>query len=206
MCIRDSLDRYYKEEKLLGELPDNAKIFGLKPLKMFHASKLKLSERYGLAYQYIMTQNLDQKIAEPFEKLSNYNASAISYFEMGSLISFIAEKMGKEIFDDFMKSYLKKNATKPINTKEFLDELALASGYSSEFLERFIQQKNRTNFSLKRYKKLGDEFQIKVKKNTVQQIPFKVETENKKGENKEFWFDTDDSKDPKPYNLSLIHI
>lgn len=195
------LDRYYKEEKLLGQLPDNAKVFGLKPLKMFHASKLKLSERYGLAYQYIMTQNLDQKIAEPFEKLSNYNASAISYFEMGSLISFIAEKMGKEIFDDFMKSYLQKNATKPINTNEFLDELALASGYSSEFLERFIQQKNRTNFSLRRYKKLGDEFQIKVKKNTVQQIPFKVETENKKGEKKEFWFDTDDSMEPKPYNI-----
>ena len=66
---------------------------------------------------------------------------------------------------------------------------SLASGYSSEFLERFIRQKNRTNFSLRRYKKLGDEFQIKVKKNTVQQIPFKVETENKKGEKKEFWFD-----------------
>ena len=53
------IERYYQDRKLLGDLPDHLKILGLKPLKIFHASKLKLSERYGLAYQYILTQNLD---------------------------------------------------------------------------------------------------------------------------------------------------
>lgn len=195
------IDRYYKDEKLLGKLPENFDIFGLKPLKLFHAADLKLSERYGLAYQYIMTQNMDQKISEPFDKLSNFNATAISHFEMGNIFFFIAEKMEHEKFEDFVRSYVEKNNGKPIDTKDFLDQLTLASSYSSEFLEKFIQQKNRTNFDLKRYKKNGDQFQVKIRKNTVQQIPFKVETQSKNGEKHEFWFDTDDSTEPKTYNI-----
>ncbi len=195
------IDRYYRDKNLLGELPENVKILGMKPLKLFYASKLKLSERYGLAYQYMMTQNLDQKISAPYRKLSNFNATAISHFETGSLFSFVAEKMGYEKFDDFIISYLNENAGKRIDKKTFLDELSLASRYSSDFLEDFIQRKNRVNFNLKKYKKSGDEFQVKISKNTVLPIPFKIETETKSGEKKEFWFDTDDSEEAKIYNI-----
>lgn len=195
------LDRYYKDRKLLGDLPDQLNLFGLKPLKFFRLSKLELNERYGLAYQYILTQNLDQKINEPFENLSNFNASAISHFETGSLFSFIAEKMGRENFDDYVKEYLNKYSGKHIDQKVFLDDLTLASGYSSDFLENFIQHKNRVNFKLKRYKKIGTDFQVKVKKNTAQSIPFKLETEEKSGEKQTFWFDTDQSKETVEYNI-----
>lgn len=195
------LDRYYKDRKLLGDLPDQLNLFGLKPLKFFRLSKLELNERYGLAYQYILTQNLDQKINEPFENLSNFNASAISHFETGSLFSFIAEKMGRENFDDYLKEYLNKYSGKHIDQKVFLDDLTLASGYSSDFLENFIQHKNRVNFKLKRYKKIGTDFQVKVKKNTAQSIPFKLETEEKSGEKQTFWFDTDQSKETVEYNI-----
>lgn len=195
------LDRYYKDRKLLGDLPNEFKFFGLKPLKIFQLSKLQLNERYGLAYQYIVAQNLDQKISEPFEDLSNFNASAISHFEMGSLFSFIAEKMGQENFDDFLMAYFAQYAGKSVDQKKFLDELSLASGYSSDFLEHFIEQKNRVNFKLKRYRKLGDDFQVKVMKNTTQTIPFKIETEEKSGGKQTFWFDTDDSKKVVEYNI-----
>ncbi len=195
------VNRYYKEKKLLGDLPENINIFGFKPLKLFYASDLKLAERYGLTYQYIMNQNLDQRIAEPYEKLSNFNANAISHFETGSLFSFIAEKMGKEKFDDFIKDYLLKNSGNQIDQKDFLDHLSLESGYSSDFFDPFIQKKNRVNFKLKRYAKTDDEFQVKISKNTDLNIPFKIETETETGEIKEFWFDTDDSKDTKVYNI-----
>lgn len=195
------VNRYYKEKKLLGDLPENINIFGFKPLKLFYASDLKLAERYGLTYQYIMNQNLDQRIAEPYEKLSNFNANAISHFETGSLFSFIAEKMGKEKFDDFIKDYLLKNSGNQIDQKDFLDHLSMESGYSSDFFDPFIQKKNRVNFKLKRYAKTDDEFQVKISKNTDLNIPFKIETETETGEIKEFWFDTDDSKDTKVYNI-----
>ncbi|QDP84375.1 M1 family metallopeptidase [Chryseobacterium sp. SNU WT5] len=195
------IDRYYHDRKLLGDLPNELKIFGLKPLKFFHLSNLKLSERYGLGYQYMLTQNLDQKIKIPFEDLSNFNATAISHFETGNLFSFIAEKMGSEKFDDFLKSYLTNHEGKHIDQKEFLDELTLASGYSADFLEEFIAQKNRVNFKLKRFQKSGDQFQVKISKNTTQQIPFKLETETKTGEKQVFWFDTESSKNTVLYNI-----
>lgn len=195
------LDRYYKERKLLGDLPENAKIFGLKALKFFHASQLKLTERYGLAYQYIMTQNLDQKIATPYDKLSNFNSNAISHFEMGSLFSFAAERMGEEKFEEFVTKYLAQNQSKHINKVAFLQDLTVASGYSAEFLENFITRKNRVNFKLKKYKKNGDNFEVKISKNTAQKIPFKIETEKQSGEVNEYWFDTSDSKENKIYNI-----
>jgi hypothetical protein len=104
------LKTYFPESKLLGHLPDSFHIFGLKPLKWFNASNLKLTERYGLAYQYMVSQNLDQAIASPFSQLSNFNQMVISDFEMGSLFNFVAEKMKPQYFDDFLKSYLQKNS------------------------------------------------------------------------------------------------
>lgn len=195
------INRYYADRKLLGDLPDQLNIFGLKPLKLFHASKLKLNERYGLGYQYMLTQNLDQKINIPFEDLSNFNSTAISHFETGSLFSFLAEKMGVEIFDNFLINYLSNHQEKLIEQQEFLDQLTLASGYSADFLENFIKQKNRVNFKLKRYEKVNDQFQVKIAKNTFQTIPFKLETETKSGEKHEFWFDTDASNKTVTYNI-----
>lgn len=195
------LNQYYEGRKLLGDLPEQLKIFGLKPLKFFRLSKLELSERYGLAYQYIVTQNLDQKINEPFEKLSNFNVNAISHFETGSLFAFIAEKIGQEKFDQFLKNYFKNYVSEHVDQEIFFDELSLVSGYSSDFLQEFIQQKNRTNFKLKRFKKIGDNFQIKISKNTKQTIPFKIETEDQSGEKQTFWFDTDQSKKVVEYNI-----
>jgi len=195
------LHQYYKDRKLLGDLPENAKILGIKPLKFFHASELKLTERYGLAYQYMVTQNLDQKIGEKFAKLSNFNATAISHFETGSLFSFLAEKMGQERFAQFLQNYLAENRGKHVDKQIFLDKLTLASGYSADFLDQFIQHKNRVNFRLKRYRKVGEDFQVKVSKNTVMTIPFKIETEEKSGTSKTFWFDTDDTRKTVQYNI-----
>jgi len=185
------IDSFYKDKKLLGDLPEDAKIFGLKPLKIFHASKLKLSERYGLAYQYMMTQNLDQAIDIPFNELSNFNALAISHFESGSLLAFIAEKMGEENFSQFLRSYFAENRNSRPLKKDFLDKLSVASAYSADFLEPFVQHKNRVNFNLKRYSKKEDEFLVKIKKNTTLPVPFKIETVTEDNAVKTFWFDTD---------------
>src|SRR5690606_40587476 len=97
----DLLKQYYEDHKLLGHLPD-ASIIGIKPLKLFHASGLKLIERYGIAYQYMMTQNLDQKIDEVFKDLSNFNEITVSNLEPGSLLNFVAEKMGTQDFEAFL--------------------------------------------------------------------------------------------------------
>lgn len=195
------LHRYYPDRKLLGDLPENLKVLKMRPLKWFHASDIKLTERYGLAYQYMLTQNLDQRIDEKFHRLSNFNATAISHFETGSLFDFVAEKMGHERFDDYVTSFLLRSRGRRVDKKEFLDGLSIASGYSADFLEPFIQHKNRVNFRLKRYTKSEDSFKVKVSKNTKLTIPFKIETQQKNGERESFWFDTDATTKPVEYQI-----
>ena len=198
------LKKFYPQTKLLGNLPETS-IAGIKPLKWFHASDVKLLDRYGLAYQYIMSQNLDQKIDEPFSALSNFNDMAISSFETGSLFSFSADKMGEEKFNDLLKNYIADNRERKINPEEFLEQLS-AKDASADYLNRFLQKKNRVNFKLKKFKTKEDSLQIRIAKNTSEAIPVKLETQTKEGKKNSYWVETAENERLKTVNLPAENI
>ncbi|PIF47366.1 hypothetical protein CLU96_4418 [Chryseobacterium sp. 52] len=193
------LQKFYKDTKLLGTLPET-RIFGVKPLKLFHASQVKLIDRYGLSYQYIMSQNLDQKISENFTVLSNFNDMAVSSFETGSLFNYTAEKMGYDNFNSILKDYISKNTDRKINPEEFLKELA-EKDKTSGYLTNFLKQKNRVNFTLKNIKKEEDSLHIRIGKNTDAPIPFKLETQTSEGEKKSYWIETEENERIKNFSL-----
>lgn len=181
------LKQNYPDHKLIGNLADNANILGIKPLNIFHASKLKLQERYGLAYHYIYTQNLDQKITTPFYKLSNFNTTAISQFETGSLLNYIAEYDGSENFNYFLKQYFSENFESKIIGDDFLKSLENHSQGKSAFLKKMMAEKHRLNFNLKSFDDAGNNYLVKIHKNNSEVIPLKIETETKSGEKNTFW-------------------
>ncbi len=183
------LKNFYSETKLLGNLPDNFKLLGIKPLKFFHASKLKLMDRYGLAYQYILRQNLDQKITESFSKLSNFNDMAISNFEMGTLLNYTADKKTSTSFNAFLKNYLEINKAHKIEGNEFLEALKKFSP-ENDYLSQFLNHKTRYNFKLKNIKKVNNEWQVKVNRNFDDAVPFKIKSYTQNGEEKSYWQET----------------
>ncbi|SDF65194.1 TonB-dependent receptor [Epilithonimonas hungarica] len=181
------LKNFYPNHKLLGNLPDNASLFGIKPLKLFHASKLKLSERYGLAYHYISTQNLDQKIDTPFHQLSNFNTTAISQFEMGNLLNYISEYQGTNSFDFFLKDYLSSAYRAKTTGKDFLDHLKKFTNGKSAFLNQMMNEKHRINFNLKNIEEQKQDYLVHIKDKNASNIPLKIESENKTEEKKLYW-------------------
>lgn len=181
------LKKNYPNHKLIGNLADNANLFGIKPLKIFHASKLKLNGRYGLAYHYIYTQNLDQKIETPFYQLSNFNTTAISQFETGSLLNYLSEYEGTDSFDQFLRTYFAENYTRKIGGADFLKELNDHSKGKSSFLKEMMAEKHRINFNLKRFEKQDDNYTVSIRKNSDVSIPLKIETEDKSGEKTTYW-------------------
>lgn len=193
------LKKFYGEAKLLGNLPENS-ILGVKPLKLFHASRVKLLDRYGLAYQYIMSQNLDQKIDEPFAVLSNFNDMAISSFETGSLFSYSANKMGEEKFNLLLKNYITENIDKQVYPEDFLDKLAKEES-STSYLKGFLKQKNRVNFKLKNFRINDDSLHIKIAKNTDEAIPVKLETQTRNGDRTSYWIETEENEKLKTISL-----
>lgn len=192
--------KHYPDHKLIGNLADNANIFGIKPLKIFHASKLKLDERYGLAYHYIYTQNLDQKITTPFDKLSNFNTTAISQFETGSLLNYISEYQGNDTFDHFLKQYFSTNYKQKVVGSDFLKSLENHSEGKSAFLKQMMSEKHRINFNLRNFKEQQDHYAVHIDKNNTQIIPLKIETENKAAEKTTYW---QDGKDEKKDSISV---
>jgi aminopeptidase N len=92
--------------------------------------------------------------------------------------------MGKDNFENFVRDYIAKNDNKLINKEDFLNEMAMKSGYSSSFMETYIQRKMRVNFKIKSFDRIDDQLHIKISKNTTQNIPFKLKTEDSKGEEK----------------------
>lgn len=186
------LKKFYSNALLLGQLPET-KIFGIKPLKLFHASEVKLLDRYGLAYQYIMSQNLDQKIDEKFAALSNFNDMAISSFETGTLFNYTADKMGTENFEMLLQQYIDKNTHHPVQPREFLQELA-QKDQSATYLSDFLNQKNRVNFKLRKFRKEGDSLNVKIYRNTENAIPVKLGTQAKDEEKQSYWVETKEER------------
>ena len=193
------LKKFYGDAKLLGNLPETS-LLGIKPLKLFHASRVKLLDRYGLAYQYIMSQNLDQKIDEPFSVLSNFNDMAISSFETGSLFSYSADKMGEEKFNNLLKNYIAENTDKQAYPEDFLDQLAKEEP-STSYLKGFLKQKNRVNFKLKNFRVNNDLLDIKISKNTDEAIPVKLETQTRSGDRTSYWIETEENEKLKTVSL-----
>ncbi len=193
------LKKFYGDAKLLGNLPETS-LLGIKPLKLFHASRVKLLDRYGLAYQYIMSQNLDQKIDEPFSVLSNFNDMAISSFETGSLFSYSADKMGEEKFNSLLKNYIAENTDKQAYPEDFLDQLAIEEP-STSYLKGFLKQKNRVNFKLKNFRVNNDLLDIKISKNTDEAIPVKLETQTRSGDRTSYWIETEENEKLKTVSL-----
>lgn len=193
------LKKFYGDAKLLGNLPETS-LLGIKPLKLFHASRVKLLDRYGLAYQYIMSQNLDQKIDEPFSVLSNFNDMAISSFETGSLFSYSADKMGEEKFNSLLKNYIAESTDKQAYPEDFLDQLAKEEP-STSYLKGFLKQKNRVNFKLKNFRVNNDLLDIKIAKNTDEAIPVKLETQTRSGDRTSYWIETEENEKLKTVSL-----
>jgi len=193
------IKKYYSEEKILGHLENDIKIFKMKPLKWFDASKIKLSDRYGIFYGYVLSKNLDQKINTKLQDLGKDNHIAISSFETGMIFNMISEKTKK--FDHFIAKFISENNGKKINSKIFLKELDNYTSHDSEFLEEFIEKKNRVNFKLHSFKKNNDSLEIKVSKNTPLKIPFRIEAENFDGKRKLYWFNTDESITKQTYKI-----
>ncbi|AIL45017.1 gluzincin family metallopeptidase [Elizabethkingia anophelis] len=194
------LNKNYSDKKLAGNLPDQIKLWKIKPLKWFEVSKIKLTDRYGLAYDYILNQNLDQSINTHLQDLSKFNITAVSSFETGLIFSMLNNKTQK--FDSFVQKYLAKNRGQKIDSKDFMTQLDSYTNHTSEFLEKFVQHKNRVNFNLRSFKKTDDnQLELRVSKNTPLKIPFKVEAEDFKGKIKSYWFNTTESTDKQVYRI-----
>lgn len=197
------LEKNYAKHSLVGNILD-WKILGLKPLKWMNVSNLKLIDRYGAAYLYMMNDNIDQAIGIDFSQLTNTNQTAMSQFKMGALFDFVASKEGTNAFEGFLKNYVVQNQGREVKGVDFLNQLENHFGDSYAFIKKYIERKQRIDFRLESMKKLSkDVYQIKISKNTPLNIPFQLAVKNQQGQTQTFWLDTQKNQSENIYQLQL---
>lgn len=156
-------DANFPDLKLTGELSENVKIFGMKPLKLFHASRIEMNERYKLAYLYLARQNFDQPIDTPFHALSRLNQTVISGFKTGLTFYYIASYMGNDTFNDLIREFFEENRNRRTGRKEFRKFLEENSSEDlSWFFDDFIGSKEKINFRLLKSEETQDSLKLRV--------------------------------------------
>lgn len=169
------VDQNFPDLKLLGHVPEEFKILGMKPLKFFHASKVKMNDRYKLLYLFLARQNYDQPINTSFEELSNLNQFAISGFKTGLTFYYIDQYLGGNQFDEFIKEFVETHRCGFVSQKEFQHYLIQNSGKDLNwFFEDYINRKDKINFKILTTQEESDSVKIRIKNTTQFQGPFKV--------------------------------
>lgn len=197
------LRQFYANTPLLGSARE-WRFLGLQPLKWSHLSKLQLIDRYGVAYHYLMSKNKDQAIGIDFEKLSDENQVVASQFEMGGLLDFVAQKVGKKKFEHFLKKYVLDHQGKEVKGTIFIENLVNHFGQSFDFIKDYLAKKQRVDFRLEEMKHIDNEdYHIKISKNTPKNIPLQLKVKDKLGKNQTFWLDMAEGKTENEYKLTL---
>lgn len=161
------VDEQFPKMKLAGHLPDEFKLFGAKPLKLFHFSKLEMNDRYKLLYLYMARQNFDQPINTRFDELSNLNQIAISGFKTGLAFYYMDQFLGDTVFADLIQNFSSQNRGKLVSQLDFRNFLMDRSPRDlSWFFDDFIDKKEKINFKLKRIDETDAELLVKVKNKT----------------------------------------
>ncbi|MET3730972.1 hypothetical protein [Moheibacter stercoris] len=183
------VDHYYPTLKLAGQLPDKLSVLGIKPLNYFHASKLKMNERYKFLYLYLARQNYDQPIETDFDELSNLNQIAISGFKTGISFYYIDQYLGGNEFDHLIKNFSNQNRGKRIQKSDFQQFLQqYASKDLDWFFEDYVDKKDKINFKLVKLTDAEDSLQIHLKNQTEFQGPFQISAFRNEMEVERQWY------------------
>lgn len=171
--IMEYADAQFPDLKLMGALPENFKILGMKPLKLFHASRIQMNDRYKLAYLYLARQNYDQPIDTPFHELSRLNQTVISGFKTGLTFYYISSYMGKDTFNRLIREFCEENRSRRTGREAFRTFLEEKSPEDlSWFFDDFIDQKEKINFKLLKSEETADSLKLKVDNQKGFQGPF----------------------------------
>lgn len=184
------IKEFYPNTKLLGNLPNEVSVFKIKPLKYFFISKVPLTDRYKLGYRYIATQNYDQPINEKYLNLSNINQIIISGFKTGLSFNFISDYIGKNIFEESIKTIVQQNKDKELTSEELKNSLEKSSKRNLDwFFNDYINTNERINFKIKKFysQENQDSIQINIYNKTQLPVPILISAKKDKKIVNEKW-------------------
>ena len=182
--IRNGIQTYlmmeYIEDKypdllLSGNIPDDIRIWKLYPLKIFEASRLKMTERTQLLYRMFLTANLDQSVDTPFDQLSNLNQMNVSAYKAGLALKYLSEYLGKAEFINLLQNMISEQEGSRITSDSFRNYfIQNASKDVRWFFDELISFDRTFDISITKLKKAEDSLYLHIKNKTQLQTPIRI--------------------------------
>ncbi|MBT4959844.1 MAG: hypothetical protein HON33_07715, partial [Flavobacteriaceae bacterium] len=143
--LMDYIDTYYPELKLIG------KYSNLKILKNRNYAKYSFNEQYRLFENIISSRNINQPIGLSLDSLTRINQKIINPYKTGLGIKMLSQTLNKEIIDNSIKEYFKRNNLKnntPVTFQEIIERNSRNN--SSWFFNDFLKRKSFKDFTIKK--------------------------------------------------------
>ena len=143
--LMDYIDTYYPELKLIG------KYSNLKILKNRNYAKYSFNEQYRLFENIISSRNINQPLGLSLDSLTRINQKIINPYKTGLGIKMLSQTLNKEIIDNSIKEYFKRNNLKnntPVTFQEIIERNSRNN--SSWFFNDFLKRKSFKDFTIKK--------------------------------------------------------
>lgn len=169
------IQKYYSDLLIAGNIPEDIHIFGIHPLKIFEAAKVKMPERSALFYQLFFLNNLDQPVNTPFDELSNMNQSIVSSYKAALGLEYLSAYLGEEKFDEVLLSFIKKYEGKTITADIFSNYINQHTPENlSWFFNDFLGHDKNIDLAITSVKKQKDSLTLKIKNRTEFTGPIRI--------------------------------
>ncbi|MBT6448715.1 MAG: metalloprotease, partial [Flavobacteriaceae bacterium] len=133
------------ELKLIG------KYSNLKILKNRNYAKYSFNEQYRLFENIISSRNINQPLGLSLDSLTRINQKIINPYKTGLGIKMLSQTLNKEIIDNSIKEYFKRNNLKnntPVTFQEIIERNSRNN--SSWFFNDFLKRKSFKDFTIKK--------------------------------------------------------
>lgn len=205
------IQKYYPKLLLAGKIPDDIRVLGMHPLKIFDASKVKMQERTELFYRIFFLSNLDQPINTPFDSLSNNNQKIISAYKTALGFEYMAAYLGENAFDDILKSLIQNYEGKRLTADAFSNYfIQNADKNVCWFFDDFITSDKNMDFGITSISKKEDSLVLHVKNKSDFSGPFRISGYQEGIKTYDEWFTYRGEKDEialakKDYDLIVMN-
>lgn len=172
--LLEYLETEFPDLKLAGNIIDDFRLWGIKPLKLLDASEIKMSDRSKWFYRLLLQSNLDQAIDTPYDKLNNFNKQMISSVKAGLSIQYLSEYVGENEFNRILKEWIGSGDS--ILTSEGF-KIYLENNLNKSvdwFFGYLIENKNWYDIGIAGTSAEKDSLIIKIKNRGNVPIPFKL--------------------------------
>ncbi len=164
--IKDYIDTYYSNVKLLGSL---STFYGI---RWTHAATLDFNKQCDFLLQTMIRQNIDQALTTAQDSLLRFNKKIANPYKAGIGINYLKEYTGAEEINAGKKAFFNNKKLKQTNAAEFNAVLQENSSKDIDwFFDDFAAKNQFIDFKIKKVKKEGDSLEVHLKNRYPNSLP-----------------------------------